>query len=84
MWYVQEQTQPVFAPKLPAPRQVFNQLRYRTGVLVQSIRDCSSFQVWNGHGYLLSLVGLPGVMRLPGVMGLPRGRAAVYYGISCA
>lgn len=45
MWYCTEQTQPVFAPPLPAPRQVFNQLQYRTGVLVQTIHDCSSFQV---------------------------------------
>lgn len=45
LWYCIEQTSHVFAPPLPAPRQVFNQLQYKTGVLVQSIKDCSSLQV---------------------------------------
>ena len=45
MWYCLLQTQPVYAPPLPPPRQVFNQLQYRTGVLVQAVKDCSSFQV---------------------------------------
>jgi len=53
MWYCIEQTQPVFAPPLPAPRQVFNQLQYRTGVLVQTIQDCSSFQVTITRSMLL-------------------------------
>lgn len=45
MWHVIETTRPVFAPKLAAPRQVFNQLQYKTGVLVQAISTCSSFEV---------------------------------------
>lgn len=45
MWHVIETTQPVFAPKLPAPRQVFDQLQYKTGVLVQAINSCPSFEV---------------------------------------
>lgn len=45
LWSATLTTQPVFAKPLPAPRQVFNQLQYKTGVLVQAIKDCSSFQV---------------------------------------
>jgi hypothetical protein len=44
MWYCLLQTQPVFAPSLPAPRQVFNQLQSRTGVVVHAIQDCEAFQ----------------------------------------
>jgi hypothetical protein len=45
MWHMIETTRPVLAPKMAAPRQVFNQLQYKTGVLVQAISTCSSFEV---------------------------------------
>lgn len=35
----------MFAPPRPVPRQLFDQLRYKTGVLVQSIKGCAGFQV---------------------------------------
>jgi hypothetical protein len=45
MWHITLTTRPVFAPQLAAPRQVFNQLQYKTGVLVQAISTCASFEV---------------------------------------
>jgi len=44
-WYLVLTTKPMFAPPRPVPRQLFDQLRYKTGVLVQSIKGCASFQV---------------------------------------
>jgi hypothetical protein len=44
-WYVHVTTQPVIAKRLEVPRQVFNQLAVKSGVLLQAITDCASFTV---------------------------------------